>query len=357
MGTTYARQASAEFNARLDAALQRLAGDVKRALRGNLIALVLGGGYGRGEGGVVRVGGVEQPYNDLDLILVVGRKKAVPQDALGAIRRGYGAELGVEVDFGRPLTLRDIQRWPRWLMWQDLLNGHTVLAGPPDVLRARAPSALQRPLPPIEATRLLLNRGAGLLWATRVLRGVEDPPDPDFVRRNYFKCALALGDALLIAHGRFATPYRGRDLLLDRLAADCAAVAALRVGPLYRAALRFKFCPDELPDAPLSEGQLRALAERWGSVFLHVEGLRVGRPWASLAEYAGWRGAREPGQNGPVRWLWNALRNRRWGAWSWRYPRERLYRQLPALLRLTGAPIVDWPAETARFLAVWGRFN
>jgi hypothetical protein len=357
MGTIYARQASAEFNARLDGALQRLAGDVKRALGGNLIALVLGGGYGRGEGGVVRGEGVERAYNDLDLILVVRRKKAVPQDALGEIRRDYEAELRVEVDFGRPLTPRDIRRWPRWLMWHDLLNGHVVLAGPPDVLRARAPAALQGALPPIEATRLLLNRGAGLLWAARVLRGVEDPPDSDFVRRNYFKCALALGDALLIAHGRFATPYGGRDLLLARLSADCAAVAALRVGPLYGAALRFKFCPDELPDAPPDEGRLHALAERWGAVFLHVECLRAGRPWASLAEYAGWRGAREPGQNGPARWLWNALRNRRWGAWSWRYPRERLYRQLPTLLRLTGAPVADWPAETARFLAVWRRFN
>ncbi|OGG44594.1 MAG: hypothetical protein A3F84_05545 [Candidatus Handelsmanbacteria bacterium RIFCSPLOWO2_12_FULL_64_10] len=357
MGMIYARQASAEFNARLDATLQRLAGDVKRVLGGNLIALVLGGGYGRGEGGVVRVDGVEQPYNDLDLILVVRRKKAVSQDVLGTICQDYEAELRIQVDFGRPLTLRDIQRWPHWLMWYDLLNGHIVLAGPPDVLRARAPSALQRPLPSIEATRLLLNRGAGLLWAMRVLRGVEDPPDSDFVRRNYFKCILALGDALLIAHGRFATPYRGRDLLLARLTADCAAVAALQVESLYRSALRFKFCPDELTDAPLSEGQLHALAERWGSVFLHVECLRIGRPWASLAEYAGWRGAREAGRNGPVRWLWNALWNRRWGAWSWQYPREHLYRQLPALLRLTGRPVADWPAEAARFLAVWRRFN
>lgn len=357
MGMIYARHASAEFNVRLHAVLQRLTADIQRVLKDNLVALTLGGGYGRGEGGVVCVNGQEQPYNDLDLILVVERKKGVPWDAVEGIRHHYEAELRIQVDFGRPLTLKDIRRWPHWLRWYDLLNGHVVLAGPPDALRAWAPPTLRGPLPSIEATRLLLNRGAGLLWAVRVLNGIESSPDSDFVRRNYFKCALALGDALLITHQRFATPYRGRDLLLARLAAECAAVAALRVEPLYGPALRFKFRPDESSDVSLNGAQMHALAERWGSVFLHVECLRTGYRWPSLAEYAEWSGIRESEQNGPLKRLYNTIRNRKLGTWSWRYPRERLYRQLPVLLRLTGAPVADWPAETARFLAVWNRFN
>ena len=81
----------------------------------------------------------------------------------------------------------------------------------------RAPSALHEPLPAIEGARLLLNRGAGLLWAMRVVQGHESPPDVDFVRRNYWKCALALGDALLIAHQRYSTPYSGRDEAFSQL--------------------------------------------------------------------------------------------------------------------------------------------
>lgn len=353
----YARHASAEFNARLHAALQRLTADVRRALRDNLVALVLGGGYGRGEGGVVGIGGEERPYNDLDLVLVVRRKNALPAAALAAIGQAHGAELGIEVDFSRPLTLGDIRRWPHRLMWFDLLHGHLVLCGPQDLLRTCTPQRLREPLPAIEATRLLLNRGAGLLWALRLTRGLEPPPDPDFARRNYYKCALALGDALLIVHRRFTSSYRRRDALLAGLEADCAGVAELGVGPLYRRALRFKFRPDALPGEVPDEARLRALAEGWGQVFLYVERLRTRRRWPSLAAYARWQGVREPDQNTPLQWPRNVVWNRRLGVWSWRYPRERLYRRLPILLGLTRIPVMDWPAETARLLALWQRFN
>lgn len=353
----YARHASTEFNARLHGALQRLTVDVRRVLRDNLVALVLGGGYGRGEGGVVGTGGEERPYNDLDLVLVVRRKNAVPAAALAAIGKAYGAELGIEVDFSRPLTLRDIRRWPHRLIWFDLLNGHVVLCGPQDLLRTCAPQRLREPLPAIEATRLLLNRGAGLLWALRLIRGLEPSPDADFARRNYYKCALALGDALLIVHRRFSSSYSRRDALLAGLEADCAEVVELDVGPLYRRALRFKFWPDTLPDEVPDEACLQALAEGWGQVFLYVECLRTRRRWPSLAAYTSWRGVREPDQNTLLQWPRNVAWNRRIGVWSWRYPRERLYRRLPTLLGLTRIPVADWPAETAHFLALWKRFN
>lgn len=355
--TVYAQHASDEFNARLHRVLERLTTDVQQALGDNLIALVLGGGYGRGEGGVVRVNGIEQPYNDLDFALVVKRKRAVPWEVLAVISEKYAAELAIHVDFSRPLTLRDIEHWPHWLMWFDLLNGHIVLAGPSDVLTARAPAALRQPLPVIEATRLLLNRGAGLLWALRVVRGVEPPPDADFVRRNYYKCALALGDALLIAHQRYATPYRGRDERLAQLMRDSDEVAAFELASLYGTALAFKFCPDEAPEGELDETQLRRLAQQWGSVFLHVEQRRTGLAWPSLAGYTRWRGLREPEQHTLSKWLRNIVRNRQRGIWSWRYPREQLYGQLPVLLGVTETPIADWPLATARFLEIWRQFN
>ena len=46
------------------------------------------------------------------------------------------------------------------------------------------------------------------------------------------------------------------------------------------------------------------------------------------------------------------------GKWSWIYPRERLYRELPVLLEVAGdATSIDWPLESMRFLAVWNRFS
>ena len=356
MTPVYAAHGSAEFNARLHETLRRLAADVNAAMGNDLVALVLGGGYGRGEGAVVRRGGLECAYNDLDLFLVA-RRKGVATGALDAVRVRYAAELGIEFDISRPLTPAAVAAWPPALMWFDLLHGHVVLSGPDDVFTIRAPAALRRPLPPIEATHLLLNRGAGLLWAMRTARGVEPPPGDDFVRRNYWKCAQALGDALLIAYGRYATPYAGRDGRLAGLAAERAEVGALGLAALYADALKFKFSPDDLPAGPVPDAHLAELARRWAAVFLLIEQRRTGRAWPGLAAYCAWTGLREPRASAPLQWPRTIGQNMRLGVFSWRYPRERLYRALPALLAPAGAASSAWAEESAGFLAVWRRFN
>ncbi len=357
MNPIYADHGSDGFNVRMHDVSTRIGDAVERALGDNFVALLLGGGYGRGEGGVVRISDVEQPYNDLDYTLIVKQKNRVPWDKLNHISEEFEEEIHIDVDFSRPLTLQDIRNWPHWLMWYDLLNGHIVTKGDGDVLTANAPAALKSPLRPIEATRLVLNRGAGLLWALRVVRGTEPEPDKDFIRRNYYKCILAMGDGLLIAHGRFATPYRGRDDRIFKLEKDSSAVTQFQLGALYEEALRFKFQPDALPGSQFTETDLIDLSKRWGAVFLHVEEVRTGRKWSSLTEYVKWGGLREIEQHSLKKIPRNLVRNKQQGIWSWRYPRERLYRQLPVLLGLTDSRAQNWPAESARFLEIWDKFN
>jgi hypothetical protein len=357
MTFTYATDGSPEFNAGLHQQLLMLADDVERAMGDNLVALILGGGYGRGEGGVIRDNGREMPYNDLDFTIVVARKSKVPWNDLKAIGDSYGSQMSIEVDFSRPLTLSDVQQWPHWLMWSDLLNGHVTLKGAPDILLSHAPSYLKQPLPAIEGTRLLLNRGSGLLWALRIVLNVEKAPDRDFVRRNYYKCALALGDALLIAHKCFTTKYRGRDILLGDLERDEPQVMNLGLHALYKEALAFKFRPDLVPRDLRDEIDLRTLAHSWGIVFLHVEEVRTKRKWSSLDEYALWQGTREQDQHTFKRLFRNLGRNLQEGSLRLSYPREALYRQLPILLGLTKRERGDWEKESRHFLQVWKRFN
>src|SRR5713101_315101 len=108
MAFSYAGNASADFNARMQTWLTALSEDVRQAAGENLTALVLGGGYGRGEGGVLLVSGEERPYNDLDLILIVRRKNSVPWPELESIKRKYESLLGIQIDFSRPLTVDDV---------------------------------------------------------------------------------------------------------------------------------------------------------------------------------------------------------------------------------------------------------
>jgi hypothetical protein len=352
----YAYHASLAFNRQLDDTLRAITRETEVALGANLVALILGGGYGRGEGGVEMVDGEEKPYNDLDLTLVVRRPASIAQSELNRISSTYASELGIHVDYSRPLTIPAIRHWPPWLVWHDLLNGHQVLSGPRDILTANAPDAVRTHPPPIEALRLLLNRGAGLLWATRVMRFAEPEPDRGFTRRNAFKLALALGDALLVAYGRFATPYRGRDARLEALAEAESAVAALDLLPLYRDALTFKFSPHALARQTVDADTLADLTRRWACVMLLTEQRRTGSAWSDIQHYAADRFIREIDMHRPREILRNFARNLRIGQVNWRHPREALYRDITQLLAQT-TPADDWRPHVHSFIKIWERYN
>ena len=242
-------------------------------------------------------------------------------------------------------------------MWHDLLHGHRVLVGPPDVLTARAPEHVGQVPPPVEASRLLLNRGAGLLWAQCVVAGVTVPPDADFVRRNLHKAGLALGDALLLASGDYSPRTGDRSKRLAALAAVRPELVTPVVRAAYDEAVRFKRRPDEVAGPADPAVALGNMAHSWGEVLLALERRRLGGDWPDLGAYCAWDGLREPEESDPARWARNLAVGTQLGRPSLRYPRERLYRLLPALLGLTGATVADWPAATAALLATWRRVN
>jgi hypothetical protein len=196
-----------------------------------------------------------------------------------------------------------------------------------------------------------------MLWAVRVLRGLAAPPDADFLRRTHYKCIQSFGAAILILHRRYTTSYVGRDVALNAIISACPDVAALGLAEPFGDAMKFKFRPDSAPPVPTDEAAFQGLARRWGHVFLYGERKRTGRDWPSLKEYAEWNGLREPEEHSPVKLLRNIVRNHQLGVWSWRYPREQLYRQLPGLLGLVGTPSPDWAALSEQFMAAWKRFS
>ncbi len=353
----YAEHASQEFNDRLHNALLRIAADVRAALGNNLIALILGGGYGRGEGGVLITPEGEKPYNDLDFVLVIEKKQPDILEKLHSVSKKFEEELKIDVDFSRPLTIEDVRNFPHYLMWHDLLNGHAVIEGPGNILTANAPKAILQPVPCIEATRLLLNRGAGLLWSMRILHGCETAPDSDFLRRNTFKCIQAMGDALLIAFQTYTTQYRGRSDLLASLAESDSTIAELGLLNDYRRAESFKLNPSQESEVAPTLNSLQTLAERWGKVFLLIEEKRTGKNWDSCAAYVSWKKNREPDQNRPSKWPRNLIRNLQMRRFSLRYPREHLYKQLPGLLGLTTETYSNWDSASKDFMHIWNRFN
>ncbi|MCC6487206.1 MAG: hypothetical protein IT364_06870 [Candidatus Hydrogenedentes bacterium] len=353
----YTQHGSPAFEIWLKAQLAALTRDIVEALRDNLVAVVLGGGYGRGEGGVVVVDGQERPYNDLDLILVVRNPSAVPRGPLEAIQAAWPEKLfGIHVDMSRPQTIEQIKTWPHYMMWQDVLLGHIVLSGPQDVIRANAPDILLKPLPLTEALRLMLNRGAGLLFALRIAARVAPPEDEDFVRRNYFKCAQALGDTALMIHEKYKTPYAGREALFADLCDEHAELRDMNIRAVYEESLLFRSLPDRVEQGPPCSERLHEMARSWSRMLLYLETSRTGIPWKSTESYASWTGVREPDVNTLGLIPKNLARNLVVGSLSYKHPRERLYREMARLLGASPLP-VGWEGTSERMLRVWQRFN
>ncbi|NMA46099.1 MAG: hypothetical protein GX945_06015 [Lentisphaerae bacterium] len=167
-----------------------------------LAAMFLGGSYGRGDGGVVEREGRRLPYNDMDFFVFsdgMGKKSRIALDAaLAGLAETWSERMRIDIDFAPARELRTLSTMPVTLMFQELREGHVLVWGDERTI-ARIPECPAQSLPGLEALRLLLNRGTGLLLAAmRLAEKRDDEASGDFIWRNLHKCALGCGDALLI---------------------------------------------------------------------------------------------------------------------------------------------------------------
>ena len=99
-------------------------------------ALLLGGGYGRCEGGYRLTDDGYAPYNDYDYFVVYdGTARECRRAGRRLQRLGHLLErdIGVEVDFA-VIRCADLPRMEYSLMNTELQLGHRTVAGDPDVL-------------------------------------------------------------------------------------------------------------------------------------------------------------------------------------------------------------------------------
>jgi hypothetical protein len=243
--------------------------EVVRALPGGqkIKALALGGGYGRGEGGVVLREGHQTIYNDYDLFVVTsGTTKAERRELnreLECCSKTLTDSVGVDVDFSSCLEESQLKKLPFQLMWLELRWGHFVFFGPSETL-LQIPEFQQNSIPMREAERLLINRGMGVLLASQRLNGtLLSEEDREFIIRNLRKADLAIGDALLMSQGLYRVSYRERQLLVSQEDFSVAP-RSIELFKAYRSALEFKFHPDHVPyQAESLKDDLRATVARY----------------------------------------------------------------------------------------------
>ena len=244
---------SPELDALLDSALAEIARELETIRTGGrLVCVVLGGGYGRGEGGVLHTASGDRLYNDLDFFVFTDGANRRMQQKIGRQLRGIGErwekKLGVAVDFSPAKNLDTLPRVGYTLMFQELRHGWKPIWGEADFL-SRIPELDPACLPYTEAVRLLLNRGMGLVFAGERLAAGRGEEEADFVVRNMNKAVLGCGDALLLTAGKYC--WRGEDRVqaFFLFAEECGLPRDF--AEEYETAFRFKLEPTPvLPPDP-----------------------------------------------------------------------------------------------------------
>ena len=219
--------------------------DIRQLTNSEDFTVYMGGGYGRGEGGVlITEDNRHLPYNDIDFFVFTHlnsrRKRQAFDDGLRQIGRKYSRRLGIAFDFAPAKALDKFRREQHTLMYQELLYRHVLVYGT-DLLAGMECSPAHE-LPVQEGLKLLVNRGMGLLLAIHQLaEHPESEETLDFVARNLHKTAQGAGDALLMAQRRYDYDFQRRRMLILYEAKTNPAFKEL--APLYKAAIDFKVLP------------------------------------------------------------------------------------------------------------------
>ena len=240
-------------------------------------ALVLIGGYGRGEGGVEGRGDQESPHNNLDFLLILNEDASSTPDRIkerlnNKLHR-LGRFHGIGMDLGI-VTTGYLKHASCLVMWHDMRFGHKTILGDPDFV----PSLTQFTPERIDASdirNLLVNRGTLLLINQMLLEaGQLSDEGARTIVRHAMKAIIGYGDALLFSKGAYHWSYAEKQ---TRMASHVEIPAAFRA--LYNEAIEFRFRPDYAPYLSLDLGQwMRTLITVLEPVHLACEADRLKAP-------------------------------------------------------------------------------
>jgi len=307
-------------------------------------ALVLIGGYARGEGGFCYIDGKPAPYNDYDYFIVVKNLNKAKQrewnPKLQKLAKELEQQVGIEVDFFF-LSEESLSGAEFSLMFAEMQWGNRVIAGDPDVLAVMPPMPFAK-LPLAEFTRLMLNRGS-LLLLNKQARLAGEPSNAlqhEIFVKYLFKAILAIVDSHLAVRRIYHPSYPEKLKLLESIAEQHELIDLL---DMYRLALEARFHPNfsQYSSMNLDVWQNKVL-QHWLHAMSKLESARRGEVIQSWNSYASPRVDKGQSATGIKAIMRNvAITARDYGllevivhpAWARRYPRERIISVLPLLLQ------------------------
>jgi hypothetical protein len=239
-------------------------------------ALVLLGGYGKGEGGVHKVAGKYRPHNNFDLLLVT---REISKRKRESIHRRLAAKLeALSEAFMAGIDLSIMNQWqlelmPTRVLWYDMREGHKTLLGDrhfiPSINHER------NKIPAWDVRNLMVNRGSLLLINLLCMQQNERSEQLDkLVVKHTMKAIIGYGDALLFCLGDYHWSYQEKQKrLLNHAEID------LKFKKLYEQAMSFRRTPtyNYYLANDLSDWHAEVM-QQLEKVHLRCESLRLGLP-------------------------------------------------------------------------------
>jgi len=372
---------SAELERRLAVLCRQIGHSVSERIgRHKLDALVLGGGYGRGQGGVLQTEGEDAPYNDLEFYVFVKGNSVLNarryRSSLDELSKSLSPAAGLHVEF-KIDSIQKLRRAPVSIFSYDLVSGHWIVEGPVNLFRVCSHHLDASRIEPSEAARLLLNRCSGLLLAKELLNQPRlTAEQSDFIGRNLAKLQLALGDALLAAYGKYHWDCLERNRRLKELRFSDPTAFLEEVLRHHASGVSFKLRPSrQVKSVPEFQKEHRELTELALQVWLWVENRRLNTRFTSIEDYA-FSPLTKCSGTSRFKNVLLSLRTFGPGAtldrYSPRYPRERLMNALPLLLARPDAVAYearrhlqqqlhthaeDWPGFVQAYKRVWSCYG
>lgn len=312
-----------------------------------LEGLVLGGGYGRGEGGVLKTDEGHRPYNDLEFFVFIRGSTWLNERKYRDRLHQLGGELsehaGIEVEF-KILSLEQFRRSPVSMFYYDLISGHKIITDDDTLLNECEHHRAAHRIPLHECTRLLMNRCSGLLYTLdRLQRTPFSVADSDFAGRNIAKAQLAFGDVLLAACGQYHWSCRERHRRLPKLLEEIKAPWVEQICEEHTEGLLFKLHPQSTNEPAVAFFERHArLSELGRKLWLWLENRRLNTKFEDIRAYA-LSAQRKCPEVHTIKA--RAVSAKAFGISSLiepeagRYPRERL---------LIGLPLLLWDSEVSR---------
>jgi hypothetical protein len=237
-----------EITAAVQSHLELIVEEIRRTTP-DAEAVILTGGFGRGEGSVICSDGSPRPLNDYDLLVACDERHRLTLKSLG---RSLATKIGIDyVDIG-PLNPGYFNKVSPTLFTYDLKYGSQTIWGNElflDSIPGFAPSQISLE----EGLQLLQNRVAGLLLALKPHMFASanwTESESTFLIHQMAKAAIAIGDFRLLALGDYCSSYRERlgRLLSLRRALDIGDTEMELLDRSYKFKLRPNYA-DFLPPA------------------------------------------------------------------------------------------------------------